>query len=122
MVFITRRSVILSAVAALSATATLFTHPRSWAAHNPKSAEHVVIIEKFRFVPAILRVHPNDTITWANHDITSHTATAKDKSWDTGEIKKGQSKSLKITADTEMAYFCRFHPGMKASLEIIIEN
>ncbi len=114
-----RRIVLLSAVAALSA-AVLSVVPVDPVTATPK--EHVIEIQKFRFVPSMLRVRPNDTITWINRDITPHTATATDKSWDTGEIKRNGSARVTSAPDMSTAYVCRYHPGMKAVLEIIVEN
>ena len=48
--------------------------------------EHRVLIKRFKFEPARLEVRPGDVIVWENLDIAPHTATATDKSWDTGRI------------------------------------
>ena len=117
-----RRTVKLSAVAALSATALFLIFLQSATATQIKPQEHVVEIQDFQFAPNTLQVHPNDTIVWVNRDIVPHTATAKDKSWDTGVIKRGESSTVKITPGIATSYFCRFHPGMKATLEIIIKE
>jgi plastocyanin len=80
--------------------------------------EHVIEIQRFKFVPDTLSVRLGDTVTWINRDIAPHTATATDKSWDTGDIKKGERKSIIVTNELARAYFCRFHPMMKATLSI----
>jgi plastocyanin len=48
-----------------------------------------------------------------------HTATAKDKRWDTGALKPGQSAERKVTKGMSAAYFCSFHPAMTAPLNVI---
>ena len=82
------------------------------------AVEHIVMIKSLKFKPSVLSVQPGDTIKWINQDVVPHTATASDKSWDTGRLNKGESKSLTVTTDMNANYFCRFHPNMKAMLEI----
>lgn len=80
-----------------------------------------IAIRDFVFeAPEGLIVHPTDKIIFTNHDLSPHTATALDGSWDTGEIKKGESITLTITKEWTGDYFCAFHPHMTAKL--MIEN
>lgn len=105
----TRRAVLSNSMAVITVMA--FGSGRSSAA-GP--VEHAVSITGFKFVPETITVAPGDRITWTNNDIVPHTATAMDKSWDTGTIAKGKSKSLIVGGDYHADYFCRFHPKMKA--------
>lgn len=82
---------------------------------------HQVEIKEFEFVPAILVARPGDTITWTNRDITPHTATALDKSWDTGLLRTGQSAMVTVGTHMTNSYYCRFHPMMKAALRIVAD-
>ena len=109
----TRRSVVASLVVACAATGLA---SRNSAAAG--SREHIVEITGFEFKPSSLNVRAGDTVTWINRDIAPHTATADNDSWDTGQIDKAQQKSVIINGDTSQAYFCRFHPAMKAELVI----
>lgn len=109
----TRRSVVASLVAASAATGLSC---RAGAASG--SREHIVEIASFKFKPSSLRVRAGDTVTWINRDIAPHTATAENESWNTGQIDNGQQKSVIINDDSPQAYFCRFHPAMKAKLVI----
>ena len=83
---------------------------------NVDSTEHVVEITGFKFVPESLTVKAGDTITWINKDIAPHTASADDKSFDTGELKQNESGSITISSDQTITYFCKYHPSMKAKL------
>lgn len=117
-----RRS-FLSKTMAVSAAMALAN--RAWPLANSamaKSEDHLVEIEDLKFAPSRLSVRAGDLITWINRDIAPHTATANDKSWDTGEIRRGQTKSLRVTPDMSRSYFCRYHPGMKAEVEIVIAD
>lgn len=64
-------------------------------------------------VPADLRV--DDVIVWVNDDIFDHTATAKDGSFDV-DVKSGARAQTKITQAGEIAFYCRYHPGMTGKL------
>lgn len=77
---------------------------------------HTIEITKFKYIQAELAVQPGDTVTWVNNDIVPHTATALDKSWDTGLLAKGDSATLTITKDMSLDYFCVYHPNMTAKL------
>jgi len=88
-------------------------------AGESSAKQHMVVIKNFEFSPSQLVIKPGDTITWTNQDIAPHTATAQDKSWDTGELKKGESNTIEVTENFATAYFCLYHPMMKAQLELI---
>lgn len=105
----TRRMFLSKTMAAIAAM--VFSAGKASAAG---AVEHVVSITGFKFVPETISVSPGDTITWSNEDIVPHTATALDKSWDTGTISKGKSSSLIVGDDFHAGYFCRFHPKMTA--------
>ncbi len=80
--------------------------------------EHQVEIKGLNFVPATIDVNVGDTVTWTNRDFVPHTATASDKSWDTGAINKDESKSVVIGSGMETDYFCIFHPNMEGSMTL----
>lgn len=80
------------------------------------SVEHVIEITGFKFVPDSIDVNKGDTITWVNLDIAPHTATANDSTFDTGEIKMGESVSIEVSRDRVVSYFCLYHPMMKAEV------
>ena len=53
-----------------------------------ESSTHVIEIHKMKFQAGMLNVKIGDTVTWVNKDIVPHTATANDKSWDSGRFKE----------------------------------
>jgi plastocyanin len=81
--------------------------------------DHIVEIHKFKFQTILLDVKVGDTVTWINKDIVPHTATALDKSWDSGRLKKDESFTLTITDETSLEYFCAFHRQMKAAFKLV---
>lgn len=78
-----------------------------------------IVIQNFKFVPDSLTVPPGATVTVTNKDSTAHTATASDKSFDTGSIDPGKSKTF--TAPKKKGvydYICTIHQFMKAKLTV----
>ncbi|MCJ8323595.1 MAG: copper-binding protein [Rhizobiales bacterium] len=75
-------------------------------------------IKGFAFSEEILEVKVGDIIIWTNQDGAPHTATADDRSWDTGRLNKGQSFNITVTTDMVLSYFCNFHRNMKAKIVI----
>ena len=59
---------------------------------------HVVEIHKMEFQTKLLNVKIGDTVIWTNKDAVPHTVTANDESWDSGQLNKGESFTLTITA------------------------
>ncbi len=82
--------------------------------------KHIIEIKRFKFSTPKLEVNIGDEVTWVNLDIVPHTATANDKSWDSGELKKDERYTMIITDETSLAYFCLYHPHMKA--EFVIDD
>ena len=82
------------------------------------AASHNIEIQNLQFMPESLNVKVGDMITWTNRDIAPHTATALDKSWDIGTLKKDESKSLQVAENMAGDYVCRFHPVMKGKITI----
>jgi len=77
---------------------------------------HQVSIEGFKFNPATLAVSAGDTVVFTNNDSARHTATATDRSWDTGRLRRGQSAEISVVANMEAGFFCALHPNMKGQL------
>ena len=77
-----------------------------------------VDIADFAFDPETITVKAGTKVTWTNSDDATHTATADDGSFDTGDLDKGDSKSVTFDKPGTFTYYCRFHPFMKATVEV----
>ena len=86
------------------------------AAQAPIPATHAVLIKGFKFQPDALTVNVGDTIEWTNGDTVPHTATAADKSFDSGSIAPGGKWTFVAKKTGTFPYICTFHPNMKATL------
>jgi plastocyanin len=101
------RARIFAIVAALSLGISVSAH----AATIQISMEKLVISPAERFAKV------GDTVELVNKDIFAHTATARNGDFDvTMPPKKTVTMVLKKAGTVE--YYCRFHPNMKATLNI----
>jgi len=82
-----------------------------------------VLISDFLYKAEQLTVAVGTEVTFTNEDSAPHTATsgqspASDGVFDTGTLKKGQSKRVKLTKAGTFAYYCAIHPFMKATVTV----
>jgi plastocyanin len=54
----------------------------------------------------------NNTVVWTNNDVSSHTVTANDGSFDSGIMPQGASYNYTFTKPGVYEYHCRIHPWM----------
>jgi plastocyanin len=87
--------------------------PRATAA-----ADTGVTISDFQFAPASVTINVGDTVTWTNEGPTPHSATADDRSFDTGIFNAGQSRSETFDQAGTFAYFCTPHPNMRGTIVV----
>jgi plastocyanin len=86
---------------------------------NTKAAavkNYNVSIKEFAFSPAALTVEAGSTVTFTNNDGVEHTVTAKDKSFDSGLIKKGETATITFSKAGEYAIYCKPHTFMTAKI------
>ncbi len=76
-----------------------------------------VTIENLVFSPAEVSAKVGDTIEWVNKDAFVHTATARDKTFDVN-IAANKTATLEVHKAGDIAYYCRFHPNMTATLKV----
>lgn len=74
------------------------------------------------FSPATvtLVIGVNNTLTWDNKDTAVHTVTATDGSFDSGDVKKGQSYTHTFTTPGTFSYYCKYHSWMTG--KVIVKN
>jgi plastocyanin len=84
----------------------------------PAPREHTVAIDGMAFQPATLRVRRGDRVVWVNRDLVPHTATATDRSFDSGRIAAGQRWAFVAERSGTIAYDCTYHPAMTAAIVV----
>ena len=82
------------------------------------AASRSVSIRDFSFAPRSVSVSVGDTVTWRNTGDEVHTATARDGSFDTGNLDTGQSGSHTFTKAGTFSYFCKPHAFMTATVTV----
>ncbi len=78
----------------------------------------VLTIKDFAFSPEPLTVAKGTVIKVVNEDDAAHTATAKDDSFDSGELAKGESKEITLSEAGEFAYQCDIHDYMQGVIRV----
>jgi len=69
-------------------------------------------VEEFLFLPQQIQVPVGTTVTFSNGGTVSHTATAQDNSWDSGDIQPGGTASVTFDTAGTWIYNCTPHPWM----------
>lgn len=101
-----------------AAASTSSTTSSSAATPAAATKTDMVDIADFKFAPEAIEVQAGTKVTWTNSDDAPHTATADDSSFDTGDLDKGDSQTVTFDEPGEFTYYCRFHPFMKATVEV----
>jgi len=71
------------------------------------------------FRPVNLTVGVGATVTFFNDDDETHTATANDISWDSGNFDPGQSYQKTFTTPGTFDYFCVIHKDMVGTIMVL---
>ncbi len=83
-----------------------------------QSGDVAVAITDFAFHPASVTVKAGTRITWTNHDSTAHTATALNRSFDTGTINPKASRTVQFKRPGTYHYHCLFHAFMVGTVVV----
>lgn len=84
------------------------------------ASDAMLHIENLAYSPNPLVVAPGATVAVMNLDLQTHTVTASDGSFDTGDIAGGGSDTF--TAPLTLgnhAYECAYHPSMKGIIQVV---
>ncbi|MHA4809476.1 cupredoxin domain-containing protein [Flavitalea flava] len=79
---------------------------------------HAVSISNFSFSSANLQISAGSTVTWTNNDNTTHTVTADDASFTSGDLAHGSTFSHTFTSAVVFHYHCKYHSMMKAVVTV----
>ncbi len=105
-------SVVIAALVAAGPTA-----PPAGTAAAPAPAATVTIAD-FAFKPATVTIRAGQSVLWVNKDNDAHTATAVDKSFDSGGLDTNERWQHTFTKPGRYAYICALHPYMKATIVV----
>lgn len=77
-----------------------------------------VTISGFAFNPAQLEITVGTTVTWNNNDQATHTVTARDNSFNSGDMPNGASFSHTFEQSGAFEYYCQYHPYMVGKITV----
>ena len=81
----------------------------------PAARTYVIRMNKMTFGPAPKGARVGDILVWVNDDFLRHTATARNGAFDV-DLKPGAQARVVLKTPGEIAFYCRYHPGMKGRL------
>ncbi|OQP62880.1 hypothetical protein A3860_26585 [Niastella vici] len=73
-------------------------------------------MQNMSFSVASLTVKAGTTVTWTNNDNVTHTVTADDNSFNSGDITAGHSYTKTFSVQGTFPYHCIYHSMMKATV------
>ena len=76
------------------------------------------ILTSTAYAPSPISIAAGDTLTWTNNDVTAHTSTGDDGSWNSGSIAPGASFSKTFPSAGTFVYHCTIHPGMVGTVTV----
>jgi plastocyanin len=82
------------------------------------AASQSVTISDFEYAPRSVSIDVGDTVTWRNDGPSIHTATARNGSFDTGDLRRGESGSHTFNRAGTFRYYCRPHEFMRATVTV----
>lgn len=86
--------------------------------NNTSSSSNMVSIANMSFVASSTTVSNGTTVTWTNKDDMTHTVTADDNSFTSGNLNKGDTFTHTFTSTGTVGYHCKIHPGMTATVVV----
>lgn len=81
-------------------------------------AGNAVTISNFAFSPTSITVKVGDSVTWTNNDSTTHTVTADDGSFKSGDLAQGATFSFTFSKAGSFPYHCSIHSSMTATVVV----
>lgn len=70
------------------------------------------------YAPSPVTVAVGGTVTWTNNDTTTHTSTANNGAWNSGNIAPGGKFSATFPSAGSFTYHCAIHPGMVGTVTV----
>ncbi len=83
-----------------------------------KAGPHAIVIKNFAFTPATLTVAKGTTLKVTNADGTTHTFSAKNGAFSTGELAGGKSATVKLNTSGTFSFYCKIHNYMTGTLVV----
>ena len=85
---------------------------------GPAASGSTLSIKDFSFTPAALTVKSGTKVSVTNNDSASHTWTATDKTFDSGDLATGKSFTFTFTKPGTYSYVCSIHAAMHGTVTV----
>jgi plastocyanin len=111
--------------AATSAPLLLVSAPRAVAVGPPVSISVVDaprVQERWGYAPATRTIAPGTWVTWSNAGQESHTVTAVDGSFDSGNLDPSDGFSWYFDQPGSFEYTCSLHPWMVGRIVVAAQD
>jgi plastocyanin len=92
--------------------------PSDAATASATAGAHTIVIKSFAFHPRVLTVAKGTTLEVANEDDTTHTFSARNGSFTTGDLDGGKRTTIKLNRSGTFTYFCKIHNFMTGTLVV----
>jgi len=83
---------------------------------NTGTNANTVTMQNMSFSKTSLTITKGATVTWTNSDNITHTVTADDNSFNSGDITAGSSFAKTFNTTGTFPYHCIYHSMMKATI------
>jgi plastocyanin len=87
-------------------------------AGGTSSGSTAATIQNFAFHPPTTNAKVAQKVTWSNDDSTTHTVTADNGSFDSGNLSPGKSFSFTFAKSGTMKYHCSIHSFMHGTVNV----
>jgi plastocyanin len=77
-----------------------------------------VSIANFSFTPAKLSISVGTTVIWTNNDTVTHTVTADQGAFDSGDLSAGNTFSFTFSKAGTYPYHCNIHSSMVGTIVV----
>ena len=84
----------------------------------PSSETADVNIEDLAFNPAEINVPVGSTVTWFNKDSVIHTVTAREGTFDSGNLSRNETFSHTFEERGTFEYYCTIHPYIEGRVVV----
>lgn len=119
MLSVTGLILLLTACGSSSTSTTTPSSPSPGAGGTPVAiVSGASIMTTTAYAPNPITVGIGGSVTWTNNDNTSHTATANDATWNSGNIAPGASFTRSFPTAGSFPYHCTIHPGMVGTVVV----
>ena len=108
--------VVVASVVSYCSKGSSYGSSGSSSSTNTGTDSNTVTMQSMSFSKASLTIKKGTTVTWVNNDNITHTVTADDNSFNSGDITAGKSFARTFNTTGTFPYHCIYHSMMKATI------